>query len=190
MKPANCLVALLVIIGIGSADRVATQAQPTNWTAYLRRVGPLTIGMSLDQVRRVLGDPGASLAQALSQTQKLPREPDTSPCAYLVTRKAPSQIRLMFGHRNLVRIDVVKPGIRTASGAQVGDAEARILELYGGRIAVTPHKYGPEGAHYLTFTPADLNDRDYRMLFETDAGRVTQFRVGLREAVAQVEGCA
>jgi hypothetical protein len=72
----------------------------------------------------------------------------------------------------------------------VGDSEARILELYGAKIEVTQHHYPPAGAHYMIFSPVDVADRGYQMLFETDGFKVTQFRIGTRAAVGQVEGCA
>lgn len=165
------------------------QSLATDWTVYLRRAGPLTVGMSVDEVRRVLNEPGALLVQALNQGRVLPPEPDHSPCAYLVTRKAPEHIGLMFQDGRLARVDVWKPGIRTASGARVGDSEARILQLYGARIEVTQHHYPPAGAHYMIFTPVDIADLGYQMLFETDGSKVTQFRIGTRAAVGQVEGC-
>lgn len=96
----------------------------------------------------------------------------------------------MFQRGRLARVDVWKRGIRTGGGAQVGDAEARILELYSQRIKVTQHHYPPVGAHYMIFTPVDAADQDYQMLFETNGATVTQFRVGFRAAVAQAEGCA
>jgi hypothetical protein len=164
--------------------------QDPDWSVYLRRVGPLRIGMSIDQVRRELGDPDAVLIQALGQTGELPRQPDSSPCGYMVSPAIPNQIGLMFQRGYLVRVDVTEPGIYTASGAQVGDAERRILELYGGRIQVTQHRYPPAGAHYMVFRPIDPVDLEYRMLFETDGATVTRFRTGTAAAVAQVEGCA
>jgi hypothetical protein len=181
------LIAGLVIV-LASGGR--GQSLSTDWTVYLRRVGPLIIGMPINEVRRVLDEQTSFLVQALKQGRDLPREADSSPCAYLVTRKVPDEIGLMFQNGRLARVDVWKPGIRTAGGAQVGDPEARILQLYGGRIEVTQHHYPPPGAHYVIFTPVDVVDRAYQMLFETDGSKVTQFRIGTREAVEQVEGCA
>jgi hypothetical protein len=177
---------------IGCAGVIVSGGQSTirDWTVFLHQVGPLPIGASISEVRRIVGDPNARLVQALRQNQPLPGEPDDSPCAYLATEKVPDQIGLMFQRGRLVRVDVREPGIRTAGGAQVGDTEARILELYGPQIKVIQHHYPPAGAHYMIFTPTDAADVDYRMLFETDGAKVTQFRVGLEEAVGQVEGCA
>jgi hypothetical protein len=42
----------------------------------------------------------------------------------------------------------------------------------------------------MTFTPVDVADGGYQMLFETDGSKVTRFRIGTRAAVEQVEGCA
>jgi len=170
---------------------MGSQLRERDWTVFLRRVGPLTVGTSLDEVRRIIGDPAAHLIQALKQEPRsLPREPDDAPCAYLVTERIPAHIGLMFQHGRLARVDVRDPGIRTAAGAQVGDTEARILDLYGPRIQVRQHHYPPVGAHYMIYTPIDPVDSEYQMLFETDGIKVTNFRVGTRAAVAQVEGCA
>jgi hypothetical protein len=180
-----------VVIGLMGLAAMGSQSRERDWTIYLRRVGPLTIGTSLDEVRRIVGDPTAYLLQALKQEPcTLPREPDDAPCAYLVTEKIPAQIGLMFQHGRLVRVDVVGPGIRTEGGAQVGEAESRILELYGRQISVTPHHYPPAGAHYMIYAPTEVIDREYQMLFETDGAKVINFRVGTRAAVAQPEGCA
>jgi hypothetical protein len=179
-----------VFIGLVSVFAAERPSPAPQWTVFLRRVGPLAIGTPINDARRIIGDPAASLLQALHQSSRLPREPDDSGCAYLVTDKVPDQIGLMFQGGRLARVDVLRPGIRTAGGAQVGDTEARILALYGTKISVTQHHYPPIGAHYITFTPVDAADRDYQMLFETDGERVTRFRVGTKAAVGQVEGCA
>jgi hypothetical protein len=176
------LVTLLASSGHG-------QSGHPDWTVYLRRAGALSIGMSIVQVRQELGDPDAFLVQALRQNRELPREPDDSPCAYMVSHRVPDQIGLMFNDGRLVRVDVYGPGIQTASGAQVGDTEARILALYGARIEVRQHHSPPVGAHYMIFTPTDAVG-DYQLLFETDGANVTRFRTGTSAAVAQVEGCA
>ena len=180
-----------VFLGLVSLSVMGNQSAERDWTVFLRRVGPLTIGTSIGEVRRIIGDPAASLVQALNQEPRtLPREPDDSPCAYLVTEKIPAQVGLMFQQGRLVRVDVRQPGIRTAASAQVGDTETRILDLYGPRIQVRQHHYPPVGAHYMIYTPIDAIDREYQMLFETDGTKVTNFRVGIPAAVAQVEGCA
>lgn len=89
----------------------------------------------------------------------------------------------------IARVDVSGDSqITTKSGARVGDAEARIKALYPGQIQVTPHKY--TDGHYLTFVPKDRKDSRYRVVFETDGKRVTEFRAGQLPEVEYVEGCS
>jgi hypothetical protein len=88
----------------------------------------------------------------------------------------------------LVRVEMDSAGIKTVEGAQVGDSESRILELYGTRARIEPHKYMyPEG-HYVVVTPP--GDTLHRIIFETLKGRVTTYRAGRVPAVQYVEGCS
>jgi hypothetical protein len=113
---------------------------------------------------------------------------DFESCDYVRPTALPPGASLMILDDTVARVDVDSAGVRTAEGAQVGDTEARVLELYKGRVTVEPHKYtGPEG-HYLVVAPP--GDTLHRIIFETDGQRVTGYRVGRRPAVELVEGCA
>lgn len=153
-----------------------------DWTIYLRRAGPVRIGMSLADVRRVLHKPSARLEG---------NEPDIalSECAWLQNAGTPPGLGVMFAKDLVVRIDVRKAGIRTASGAGIGDSEDRIKRLYPGHITVEPHHYDAAG-HYLYYKAASDPDRNYGIIFETDGKAVTSFRVGTLEAIGLVEGCS
>ena len=164
------------------AAQVGVDGQDTGWTVYLRRAGPVQVGMSLRQVRGVLDDHSAFLegnAPVVSLDD----------CAYITSAKLPSQLGLMVERGRVVRIDVWKRGIATASGIQVGATEDEVKVAYKGRIDVQPHKYDPAG-HYLRYVPADASDRRLGMVFETDGQRVTSFRAGTVGAISLVEGCA
>jgi len=65
-------------------------------------------------------------------------------CAYLETNTLPEGVGFMFAGGRVVRIDVFKAGIKTASGAGVGDSEERIKMLYPGHITVEQHHYDPD----------------------------------------------
>ena len=138
--------------------------------------------MPIAEARKVLNDPKAYLSY-------IEREPDNSKCAYLASALVPDQIGIMFQDGVVARVDVVKPGIRTASGAEIGSTEDAVKRLYPGRISVEQHRYDPDG-HYLRYTPVDATDRPYGMVFETDGKRVTSFRVGTAAAISLVEGCS
>ncbi len=154
-----------------------------NWTVYLRKAGPVRIGMSIAEVRKAIQDPEA----VFKGDEKV--KPDNAGCAYLQSARIPEGIGLMFQKGRLVRIDVDEPGIRTASGAQIGDSEERIMKLYPARIHVARHPYLPETGHYLNYISGDARDRGYGIVFETADGIVRQFRVGTLDAISLVEGC-
>jgi hypothetical protein len=110
-------------------------------------------------------------------------------CAYLESKRVPQGLGFMFAGGRVVRIDVSRAGIRTATGVGVGDTEERIKQLYPGRITVEPHPYEPQG-HYLNYSPAGDDERQYGIVFETDGARETSFRTGILAAIALVEGCS
>ncbi len=104
-------------------------------------------------------------------------------CYYLQPEDGPSGVLFMVSDGRIARVDVREGAIATAEGARVGDSEERIQTLYPGRVTVTPHKY-VEG-NYLT-----VADGDHRLLFETEAGKVTRYRAGRLPEVEWVEGCS
>ena len=95
----------------------------------------------------------------------------------------------MFARGRIVRVDVWKPGIRTLSGAGVGDTEEKIKQLYPAQIEIEPHPYLPENGHYLNYWPKN-GSRQFGIVFETEGERVTSFRVGTHAAIALIEGCS
>jgi hypothetical protein len=177
---------LLFAITLALRSGQAQQVTKGDWTIFLQRADRIRFGMSLSEVRRVIGDSGASLYVS---------DPDNPlgdrGCTYLESARLPEHLGFMFDNRRVVRVDVSSRSVaQTASGARVGDTEERIKALYPGRIRVEPHKYDPETGHYLFFVPKDSSDKGHEIVFETDGKRVTQFRVGFSSAKALVEGCS
>lgn len=143
-----------------------------------RGIGALRAGMTFAEADAALG--GALV---------VPATEDTTTCGYLEWRDGPPGVLVMMDLHRIGRVDVDTSAIATAEGARVGDTESRILNLYEGRVAVTPHKYVEDG-HYLTVTPADPADSAYRIVFETKDGRVTRYRAGVLPSVRYIEGCS
>ncbi len=150
------------------------RAEPRSWAVADTGAGPVVVGMSFDEANRAAGG-------ILRMAQSLP----TESCEYAW---GPDSISFMIENGRLVRIDVRTPAIATSEGAKVGDAEARIEELYAGRVARMPHKYA-QSSYYLAVATRETTRGTAQLIFETDGNVVTRFRGGLLPQVAYVEGC-
>jgi hypothetical protein len=159
---------------------VASQADPALLTPD--GWGPLRIGMSKAEV--VLAAGGDSNPAAVGG-------PDPERCDEFHPSKAPAGILVMVESGVLTRISVSRNSeIRTPEGLRVGASAARVLEVYGPRARVDPHKYWPDPAKYITAwreAPPETDRRGIR--FEVDsAGAVVHMRAGTR-SIEYVEGC-
>ncbi|AFY36245.1 hypothetical protein [Calothrix sp. PCC 7507] len=161
-----------------SWETVLAQAKLTNQSKLsINGIGTVKVGMSVTAAAKAAGT-------------KLVGDSPNNNCYYVKPQGQIKDIGFMVVEGRIARVDVWKNGkVTTLKGAKVGDTEARIKSLYPGQIQVTPHKYVPSG-HYLTFIPKDVSDKNYRVIFETDGKRVTQFRSGKLPEVEFVEGCS
>jgi hypothetical protein len=156
--------------------RDSTAAQdttPPQWVVRPDGIGPLQVGVPLATASRTLGE-------ELRVTQ--------AGCDHVNPTTMPEGILLMVIDDTVARVEVDSAGIRTTEGAQVGDSESRVLELYGARARIEPHKYTYPDGHYVVVTPP--GDTLHRLIFETLKGRVTTYRAGRVPAVQLVEGCS
>ncbi len=159
--------------GAVTGDSGTARSADSAWVVRPGSIGPVRVGMTAEDARRVLGMPaGAKTGDG---------------CAYIAgTAQTKLRANVMLAGDTVVRFDVLDEGIATAEGARVGDSEQRIRQLYQGRVAEQPHKYVP-GGHYLVVTPA--GESVERIIFETDGHVVTKYRAGRRPEVENVEGC-
>jgi hypothetical protein len=155
----------------GSTGRASVDS-PRMWRMSEFGWGPIRAGMSIDDARAALGD---SLA-----------EPDNRECDHVAPPNAPAGVLLMTVAGRVARVEVRDSTVATTAGARVGDMEARINQLYPGRVQTTPHKY--TDGRYLIVRGAGA-DSVHRLVFETDGQRVTQYRAGRIPEVEWVEGC-
>jgi hypothetical protein len=136
-------------------------------------IGAARVGLTAADLRRVAGAFPA---------------PTGGGCSYVRPAGVPSGVSIMLAAGLVARVDVDSGTVRTEAGASIGDSEARIGELYPGRITTTPHKY-VQGARYLTVTPTAARDSSHRIVFETEGGRVARYRAGRVPEVEWVERC-
>ena len=152
------------------------------WVVKPDSFGPIPLGAPATTVAAVLGD---SIGAGFKYSEL---------CDHVTPPGLPAGTRLMVlrdsarGPLKVERVGVDSAGVLTAEGVGVGDPEARVVEVYSGRVSVQPHKYtGPMG-HYVVVTSP--RDSMYRIIFETDGQRVLRYRAGRRPAVDFVEGCS
>ncbi len=168
---------LLLLLALAAAPPcVAQQSAPlAAWRAGLDAVGPIRLGMSLEQARSASG---------LDLQEQPPRGQDWQACHYAWPTQD-GQLRLDFGlmieHGAVTRIDVATAEVPTRSGVRVGDAEDQVGRAYPGRV----HVEGAAGARELLA----FGDQPRQLVFRVEDGRVSAYRVGLREAVESSEGC-
>jgi hypothetical protein len=163
-------------LATGDTPRDTTAAAdptPTEWIVRPDGIGPLRVGVPLAAASRTLGE-----SLRVSQAG----------CDHVDPRTVPEGVLLMVIDDTVARVEIDSVGIRTAEGAQVGDSESRVLELYGARARIEPHKYTYPDGHYVVVTPP--GDTLHRIIFETLKGRVTRYRAGRVPAVQLVEGCS
>ncbi|MFC3551430.1 hypothetical protein ACFOLC_10460 [Lysobacter cavernae] len=154
-------------------------AMPAPGTIGFAGFGPARFGADQEQVRMAWG---ADLGDAK------PAEPGG--CYYLMPRPVPAggyRIAFMIEHDKFARIDVESTDIIAPGGGKVGMSADEIGKLYAGRIQTRPHKYA-EGGQYLRIQDAAAGNGV--LLFETDAGKVTGWRIGVPPQIDYVEGCS
>jgi hypothetical protein len=151
----------------------AADTTPPQWIVRADGIGPLQMGVPLAIASRTLGE-------VLRVTQ--------AGCDHVNPTTLPEGVLLMVIDDTVARVQVDSAGVRTTEGAQVGDSESRVLELYGARARIEPHKYTYPDGHYVVVTPP--GDTLHRIIFETFKGRVTKYRAGRLPAVQYVEGCS
>jgi len=151
---------------------VCTAQTSGTWVVRYDGVGPVKIGMTLDQL-------SATLHEKLTEN-----ESGSDSCFYVHARSH-DHLAFMIEDGRVSRIDVDAPGIRTSAGIQVGDSEAHARRVYGTKMDVTEHQYIDTG-HYLTVRSADGR---HGVRFETDKGKITSFYAGTYESIQYVEGC-
>ena len=158
----------------------APERLSTSSRLSLDGLGPVDIGMTLDQASAAAGTP-----------IRLRPDPFDGDCHYAYAADLP-EVGFMVINGRIARVDVGdRPGRRltTVSGVGTGDTEDTVKRTYPGRIRVEGHPYVPTG-HYLVYVPADPGLAHLSMIFETDGQVVTRFRAGMKGAVAQIEGCS
>jgi hypothetical protein len=200
---AAALAVLVMIVG-GACNRgqepeaAATSPTPVqgltaNSPVKLTSVGPVVVGMTLDQV-------AAAAGVALTRQPDFDQAMLEKKCAYVSPATIPgyspppesgnkSPLAFMIVDGKLARIDVLGGDFATDKGIKVGSAESAVTDAYGGGSPLPPRAFVGPPYRYLTASPKDEEDRGYKMVFESDGAKVVNYRVGKEPEVENRQGC-
>lgn len=144
--------------------------------------GPLRIGMTRQEVIAAAGDDANPDAVGGSEPEQ---------CDEFRPSRAPEGMLVMIEQGRLTRISVSDGArVTTEEDFAVGDAASVLKAAYGDRAEVTPHKYVPAPAEYLTVWQTDPSGTDARgIVYEVGPdARVAHIHAG-GPSIQYVEGC-
>ncbi|RMF65767.1 MAG: hypothetical protein D6742_11685 [Cyanobacteria bacterium J069] len=176
------MVTLVVcLVCVHSAPAHAQTTLSSDSRVQLKGIGPVRVGMTVNEAKQAAGVPLVRVENAYGE--------EGDACYSLSAQGVPG-LGFMVTDGRIARVEVGRESsIKTLSGAGIGSTEAQIQQLYPGQIVSTPHEYF-DGGKYLTFIPKDEADKTFRVIFETDKGRVIEYRAGKLPEVQYIEGCA
>jgi hypothetical protein len=196
--------AVLVMIVAGACNRgedpedaaaspTPVQGLTANSPVKLTSVGPVVVGMTLDQV-------AAAAGVALTRQPDFDQAMAEKKCAYVSPATIPgyspppdsgnkSPLAFMIVDGKLARIDILGGDFATDKGIKVGSAESAVTDAYGGGSPLPPRAFVGPPYRYLTASPRDEEDRGYKMVFESDGAKVVNYRVGKEPEVENRQGC-
>lgn len=150
-------------------------------TVSADRFGPIRIGMTADELKRIR--PDVFVVNAIGPNGL----PISDSCYFLALPPVDRQQATMFMiiGDEVARVEIGDSTIATREGARIGDSEQRIKELYSGSVTVQKHAY--TDGNYLIVARGDGR---HRIVFETDGRTVTTYRAGRMPEVEWVEGCS
>lgn len=170
-------------VGSGAAPGDLAEVEPEPGPDLLTPDGwgPLRIGMTLDEVVAAAG-PDAN-PDAVGG-------PVPGECDEFRPLQAPEGVLVMVENAVLTRISITRDnGIATPAGIRVGDPADRVLQAYGDRVQLDPHKYVEPPAAYLTVWRDGGGGQPRGTRYEVDSeGRVSFLRGG-SSSIEYVEGC-
>ena len=166
---AALAMALPTVAGAG-ADKISTDSRVS-----INGLGPIKIGMTEHQAER---------AGQVSLTGN-----GSGPgCRYIFLNQGSIRADFMLRKSRIVRVDLVRRGVRTTGDVRIGDSEASVRRRFAGRLRIQPTKY-IEGGFDLEVRPRSRIERNRRLIFGTDGKKVVYVQAGRLPEVHLVERC-
>ena len=152
-------------------------------------IGPLTIGMTKDEVIAAVGP---------TRTPDAVGGPEPESCEEFRPERAPEGMLVMIEQGKLSRISLVDMStVKTDKGLGLGDTADTVKTSYGDQAKASPHKYQDKPAEYITWWKGGPRAEPYvqdeaarGIVYEIDGtGKVGMIHAG-GPAIQYVEGCA
>ena len=160
------------------ATTEATPVLTLDAVVTLRAVGPMRIGMTVDEASRAAGLP---LRRDFGRQS-------TSSCYYVTAGAAVPGVSIMVVDDLIARIDIDSPSpLATRSGVRIGTSAADLREVYPNNIQRANEAV--LNGEAMAFVPNDDFDADFRIYFEIEDGQVARYRLGVKPAINYLRGC-
>lgn len=138
-------------------------------------VGDIYLSQHVKKIQKILGE---------NFYKDRTLDEDEVKCHYVEPETIRPPVNLMIEKEILTRIDVFSEKIASPKGLRIGDSEKLIYEKFGTKIEKREHPYlGKEGAYLI------IDMGKSKLLFETFAGKIQAFRIGMEPAIYYIEGC-
>ncbi len=182
LRPGALIFGFLLWSSWTTGALTASDQLSPDWSLHARGLGRLTVGMSLDAVRRTAG----------VQLEEIGPPPvPANFCTYYRARLASNEfhIRVMMDQVN--RLELWSAGIRTGSGIAVGDSIERVKAVHGNDLSIEPHHYlWEQGVVLMVLGPYQIEGQAYGVAFVASPAKgVTQIWAGRYDEIRQSEGC-
>lgn len=174
------LVTAFAVISSFLADH-GVAAQRESHVLSQDRLGPITIGMTLEEIKK-----NSSVNYELMFNEEHETQEDSS-CYYAFPEGEYEKVSFMMSRGRLVRIDVDDARVRTARDLSVGSSQEAVLAAHRNEaVKIENHFYVGADGRYITISSSDGRTG---ILFEVVYGKVQRMRAGRSEAITYVEGC-
>ena len=154
------------------------EPEPIDAVVTLRALGPVRIGMTVDEAA---AEAGVELRRDFGRQS-------TNTCYYVTAGAALRGVSIMVLDDEIARIEVDSPStVATRSGVRIGTPADDLRQVYPNNIRQANDAVAEGEA--LAFVPNDDFDADYRIYFEIENGQVARYRLGTKPAVDYLGGC-
>ena len=161
-----------------SSPATEPEPEPIDAVVTLRALGPVRIGMTVDEAA---SETGVELRRDFGRQS-------TSTCYFVTAGAALQGVSIMVLDDRIARIDVDSPStIATRSGVRIGTPADDLRQVYPNNIRQANDAVADGEA--LAFVPNDDFDADYRIYFEIEDGQIARYRLGTKPAVDYLGGC-